>query len=48
MLTTRSRELFKSIAISFLERREAGIIQLKKFSIYPRKGPAETEQKTRD
>ena len=49
MLTTRSRGLFKFIAISFLERREADSIQLKKLpSIQSRKGPAGTEEKGSD
>ena len=39
ILTTRSRGLFKFISISFLERREADSIQLKKLpGIHPRKG----------
>jgi hypothetical protein len=49
MLTPRFRGLFKSIAISFLERREADSIQLKKLpSIHPRKGPAGAEEKASD
>jgi hypothetical protein len=49
VLTTRWRGLFKSIVISFLERREADSIQLKKLpSIHSRKGPAGTEEKASD
>jgi hypothetical protein len=49
MSNPRSRQLFKSIAVGFLECREADSVKFKNLSsIHFRKGPAGTEEKTSD
>ena len=49
MSSPRSRQLFKSTAIGFLERREADGIERKELPRkQARKGPAGTEEKASD
>jgi len=45
MSSPRSRQLFKSTAVGFLECREADNIELKDGPIHPRVDPAGTEQR---